>query len=478
MMTSSRRPAIIICIVILLIPVIALQTWIDPRRHQFEPSISNVNEGIQQLPIEFALGAVIGFREAVAGLLWVRTDEFFDEGNYDAIVPMVRIITWLDPHNLDVYQTGAWHLDYNFTDSEQRSDRRYIPFSLALSKEGVANNPTITDLYADLAFTHYMRKIEDFPASVEWYNKAMNLTRKDPVTGKVMPVQWDPTIVGHGLAHAYQACGDTTDEIAAWQKCADVLKPYYLKNTQDSQMQQAYSTTLKNLNELKMRIKWRKTMTQPPVNLHFSAKLIRIAPMVFVVQGTMNTIGATAFDLETGDHTGLPNATKPSPGEHTWGLVDGARVEFRLQDADYVMPNNVAFGLNFAPPRNITILQDSASVQGGKFKRQFDMSKDHTGDDAMYSFYAPKYTFTLWFNPGNPNDCPPNLSDRLGWIGEGMTDDKYLYTGGLLPGTGGSKVPSLRMIEEQFTLTREDIMGSGIKEFTNGQPVPATGGLP
>ena len=29
---------------------------------------------------------------------------------------MIRIITWLDPHFIDVYETGAWHMDYNFTD--------------------------------------------------------------------------------------------------------------------------------------------------------------------------------------------------------------------------------------------------------------------------------------------------------------------------------------------------------------------------
>ena len=40
----------------------------------------------------------------------------------------------------------------------------------------------------------------------------------------------------------------------------------------------------------------------------------------------------------------------------------------------------------------------------------------------MYSFTAPKYTVTVWFNPCNPNDCPINVQDRIGWLGEGMTD--------------------------------------------------------
>ena len=69
-------------------------------------------------------------------MLWVRTDEFFHNGDYEAIMPMIRLITWLDPHQIDVYETGAWHMDYNFTDSQERADKRYIPLSIALINEG------------------------------------------------------------------------------------------------------------------------------------------------------------------------------------------------------------------------------------------------------------------------------------------------------------------------------------------------------
>ena len=465
MMTSSKRAAIVVVALILLVPVVLLQSWIDPRRHKFEPAITNMDQGVQQLPIEFALGAVLGFREAVASMLWVRTDEFFDEGNYDAIVPMVRIITWLDPHNLDVYETGAWHMDYNFTDSEQRSDRRYIPFSLSLLKEGIANNPDVPDLYSELAFTHYVRKIEDYPAAVEWYSKAQNLTETDPDTGKVVPIPWDPVTVGHGLAHAYEMEGDYKDAIATWQLCVQKSKQAYEADPKNAMQQQDYSTSVKNLQEDILRAKWRAVQDTPPWDVHLNAELIRIAPMVFVIQGTANIIGATAFDLKTGDHTGLPNATAPKPGEHTWGPIDGARIEYRLEDAGYVMPQATSFSLNLALPKNLTIMQDSVTIQQGKFHRQIDMSKDHTGDEAMYSFTAPKYTFTCWFNTGDVMDCPPNVTDRFDWAGQGMTDRKYLYTGGNLPGTGGSQENGMRMVELQFDLTREDCLGSGIKTF-------------
>ena len=34
--------------------------------------------------------------------------------------------------------TGAWHLSYNFTDSSERSDRRYIPPAMQFLREGIA----------------------------------------------------------------------------------------------------------------------------------------------------------------------------------------------------------------------------------------------------------------------------------------------------------------------------------------------------
>ena len=47
------------------------------------------------------LFAMMGLREFIAGILWVRADSFFDEGNYDAVLPLLRLVTWLDPHQID-----------------------------------------------------------------------------------------------------------------------------------------------------------------------------------------------------------------------------------------------------------------------------------------------------------------------------------------------------------------------------------------
>ena len=460
MMSHSKRQALWLATLPLFIIVAFLQVKIDPQRHQYEPSADQTGAAVKGLPIEFALGAFTGFREAVAGLLWVRTDEFFHTGDYEAITPMIRIITWLDPHFIDVYETGAWHMDYNFTDTDQRSDRRYIPLALALMREGIKNNPDLPELYSDLAFTHYYRKITDFNMSRKYYEDGQQEIFKIQAAAKADPgnaekkaaaqtASLDVTTLGHGLAHTYEALGMTDQALAQWQYClqahnANMAAGYGAQFGEASSAQNVQ----KQIKELTLRRKWRATMIQPPTDMKFDAQLVRVAPKVFEMRGQMNAIGAKSFVLET--------------GQHVWGPIDGTRIEIRLQDATYTTPVINNFSLNSLQlDPNITIMQDSASVKDGKFKRKIDMSKD----PEMYSFTAPKYTVTLWFNPSSHADTPPNVQDRIGWRGEGMTDSRYLDTSGIVPGDTSGPQPGLRLIKKTFTLTRDDMLGQGQKVF-------------
>ena len=438
-------------IVVVLAAAVYFQHIIDPQRHQFEPKITNVNLAVQQLPIEFALGAATGFREAIAGLLWVRTDDFFDQGDFDAVVPMVRIITWLDPHDIDVYETGAWHMDYNFTDSEQRSDRRYIPVSIALMEEGIANNPNDITLYSDLAFTHESRKVEDYPQAVYWYEQGQKVVENSNI-------DFDTTTLGHGLAHAYESCGETDKCIAEWKWCIAQHQAAIKNNPTDFATTEALHAATKNLQEEELRAKWRSIMTKPPINVNFDATITRIAPMVLMVSGHANFIGSKMFVLET--------------GQHDFGPIDGCRIEMRLQDSDYTIPVHTSFSLNSNLNPSVTIMQDESSVTGGTFQKKLDLSKDHYGAEPMYPFIAPKYTFTFWFNPGNPNDCPVFASDRIGLLGQGLaTNQPYIDTDGDLPGTppedGQScdHIKGMYLIKKTITLTRDDIMSPGLAVF-------------
>ena len=461
---QQQRATLLVIALLLFIPVGLLQNTIDPQKPQYQPGAKNAGRaGSSGLPFELALGGLVGFREAIAGLLWVRTDEFFHNGDYDAITPMIRIITWLDPHFIDVYETGAWHMDYNFTDSSQRSDRRYIPLALALEKEGIANNADIPELYSDLAFTHYFRKIGDYPAAREWYVKGQAVAEQErkatenaadgDAKDRAKAAAQSVTTLSHMLAHTNEALGLIPQALQQWQYCI-TMHQYDMahKTNEDYPELSGLHSAERGLYEDQMRLKWRARDTKTPVDMQFRPQLVRVAPRVFVLKGTMNVIGnqrTTPGFLED--------------GQAKWGPVDGCRVEIRLNDQGYKTPVIPSFSLSsLSLDPNTTIMQDSATVRGGAIGgsamgRKIDMSQDKD----MYSFTAPKYTVTLWFNPCNPNDCPLNVQDRIGWLGEGMTDSdpRVLDTSGLVPGDTSAPIPGLKILKKTFTLTRDDILG-------------------
>ena len=163
---AKRSPKLVGAAVALLGVSAVLQHRIDPLRRQPAIEPPQVNKatnflGSAGVPFEYTLGALTGFRQVIAGLLWVRSDSYFHNGNYEGILPLIRLITWLDPNWLDVYATGAWHLMYNFTDEDQRSDRRYLPAGMALLNEGIANNPNVYDIYKEKGWSNF-DKVKDY----------------------------------------------------------------------------------------------------------------------------------------------------------------------------------------------------------------------------------------------------------------------------------------------------------------------------
>ena len=469
MLSSSRRLTLLVIALLLFIPIGYLQTQlIDPLyKKNYAPKSQGLARAGGSLPATFALGAFTGFREAIAGMLWVRCDEFFHNGDYDAIMPLIRVITWLDPHQIDVYMTGAWHMDYNFTDSQERSDRRYLPMSVALLTEGIANNDDQPDLYSDMAFVHYFRKIQDFPLSRSWFQKGWDkviaktvVNEKEEQIGLKDQTNFDEAdkgvmTVGHGYAHSLEFNGQEHEAVAQWQACLALHdKLLAAKGASDLSEIQDREIANKQLRELQGRLKYRPIDTKVPLDMDFQPELVRVAPKVFVLRGTLKAIGAQKFVLET--------------GAREFGPVDGCRVEIRLEDEGYKPPDVGTYTLGSAVDPNVTIMQDAASVRSGKIGGEQGRKIDMSQDKDIYSFKAPRYTVTAWFAPNNPNDSPIQVQDRIGWLGEGLdpAQKNFVQTDGKsnLPGEV-SPIPGLRMLSKTWTLTREDITGAGKKVF-------------
>ncbi len=367
------------------------------------------------------LVALAGFREMIAGILWVRADSFFDSGNYDAILPVIRLVTMLDPKQIDVYATGMWHIAYNFTDEESRSDRRYIPTALALGGEGARQNPETYELFFETGWLWYHKIDDDFGKAVKWWEQAQQ--RKD-----ILPARQNI------LAMAYQRNGEIEKGLNMYYSQLDRANEV-MKAQTDFGARQQRDTTENNIDTMLVRMSQRGLMgpmsgttnmgvnydTQPPFDVGFSAQVTVIQPRVIRVRCTWNV--------------------RPV----------GTRIRMVLRDADY--PNAVAGGMNWDfsndvqldPPRDKTFMQDQLFVRNQRVERKIDMSRDPT----MYPFTAERYIVEFYYNP---RSAPPHIQDKFGWNGEGFTDKNFINK---------TVRPGQTVMYTSLELTRDQILKLG-----------------
>lgn len=404
-MKSSTRIILVIIILALMPALVMLQAKIDPQRAQFQPGkgvgsmVTQVGKTPVVLPSQFVAGTIMGFREVVAGLLWVRADDFFHSGNYEAIVPLARIITWLDPHQIEVYRTGAWHLAYNFTDSAQHADRRYLMPAITFEKEGVDNNPNVSDLKFDLGFVLYSMKAHDYDKALYWIKKAA--AEKDAM----LPMH-------RQVAHAYERCGRIDEALEQWQRCMDEVKTKK-DDPKDFRALDHYLVSKRNRDLMLVRRALREDLAKNQIELGFEGDFKRLGPRKFKISGKIN----------------LPVA---------------ARINVMLFDDDFKEVNLTHFSWDVDP--NSTALFDLGIhgiwVEKGQFSRVYDVTKD----TKQYPFKKDKYTLILTWNPRSAADF---IQDSVGWSGEGITDKRYLDT---------TTNPGVRMVRKVIHLERKDII--------------------
>lgn len=404
-MKRSTRITLIIIALALVPAIVKLQATIDPQRAQFQPGkgvssvVTQVGNNPVVLPSQFVAGTIIGFREVVAGLLWVRANDFFHSGNYEAIVPLTRTITWLDPHQIEVYRTGAWHLAYNFVDSSARADYRYLAPAIKFLEEGVDNNPGVSDVEFDLGYVLYSLKAQDFDKALYWISRAAE--EKDAM----YPMK-------RQIAHHYERAGRIDDAVRQWERCVEEGRAAFRKNPQDFKAEDHFLVSKRNLDMMLIRRVMRADLSKRRIDAGFEAHVKRLGPRIFQISGTAN-------------------------------LPDGAKIDLMLLDADYREPDMESFTWQVDP--NVTAVADigihGIYVENGRFERKYDLSKDVK----QYPFKKDRYVLTLTFNPRTAADY---IQDGIGWSGEGLADQRYLDT----------PTPGLRKLRKVIYLDRKDIL--------------------
>jgi hypothetical protein len=464
MLNQSHRRTLLALIVPLLVGVVLTQRVLDPQIRKIH---ANERTPIIGMSNEFILGPMLGLQQAVAGALWVRADEFFHEGDYDAILPIVRMVTYLDPHQLDVYITGAWHLAYNFTDANERSDRRYIPAAQALLVEGDRNNNQVYDIAFELGW-ELSDKIKNYDRAEEWYRIA---TQRHGIGPSGKADQEVPMFVWHQLAHGLERQGRIDECIQVWKQCL-AMTGAKLKKAGKKEADLDY--TLRNTNESEKH------------NLELTLKR-KYSRYVHEIDFDVDAKRTRSFNMETGEPTppdaylslnpkvdkvplGTPRRPAVVPPWDTafnvrkiwfpqpevmmidgqFNVGDGARVTIRLHDDDWHEKQMDSF--TFDIDQQQTIMQDQHSVRAGRWGRKIDMSKD----PKMYSFSRPYYYVVFWFDSRGTS---PFIQDKFGWSGEGLDDRTYPQYLKTIPPTKPG-VPPNRILRKVYKISRDQIMGN------------------
>lgn len=452
-------------------------------QHMLDPQIREIHKGertaLAGLSNEFILGPMLGLQQAVAGALWVRADEFFHEGDYDAILPIVRMVTWLDPHQLDVYITGAWHLSYNFTDSNERSDRRYIPAAQRLLEEGYENNKTLYDIPFELGWEN-TDKIKNYDQAEKWFRIA-----KDCKSSDKGPLEPAPMFTWHQLAHSLERQGRIDECADVWRTVLVTSEEKLSKNKTDFTLRSVRDSERHNL-DLLLKRKFSRFAHQIDFEID-QKRTQKIDPQTgapiptdaFIATDSkegvvgqprppaISTPWNTAFDTARGLKTTITfDKPKVMDVKGIFNVGDGGRVAVRLHDSDWYEPTLKDF--TFDIDQSQTIMQDALSVRSKTWGRKLDMSRD----PKMYSFSKdaandPKiknmspeerkkladYYLVLWFDPRGTS---PFIQDKFGWSGEGMTDPKYLW---IVKSNKPGIKPDNRILRKVYKLRHAQIMG-------------------
>ncbi len=413
--TIKRRQKLIPLAAAFFLGTMLVQHMLDPQIkdiHKEEVSIGTSASGLNN---EFMLLPLLGFREAAAGLLWVRCDEFFHSGDYDAILPLVRMITWLDPHADNVYVTGAWHLSYNFTDSSERSDWRYIAPSQALLDEGIKNNMNIADIKFEKGWQNF-DKIKDYPVAAAAFEMAI----AGPYGNEKGVKDTDdfpyaaPIKTYHILGHTYERMGRIPEALQIWRRArerteGDIAKAKAEHKDVEYSLKQMLATEIHNYEQNVQRYHDRYTTTDHDPKINPTKFPNVIAPPLKAADQTprpWNVALTTQIDVVR------PHVLKISG---TFNTAPGSRVNVWISDWDYKSKGLGQTLSSFEVDQDTTILHDAISVHEGKYAREMDMSKD----PKMYSFVSDSYKIVLDYNV---RQSSPFLQDRFGWNGEGLTD--------------------------------------------------------
>ncbi len=203
MAVRAHRLRHAVVIAILLAAIATSQILVDAYR----PAVND------EADIPFSMAAVVvrsfagQIRGLLADFLWLRVDEYQHRrrivggdllrADDEALMPLVRLITWLNPHFTDAYALGGQWLAFHFTRPRE---------SMEFYEEGIRNNPRDFTLLNGAAWV-YWRFQKD-------YGKAAARARQAAVAAEDDLERFQALWL---VAHVLDSSGDRAGAIRTWR---------------------------------------------------------------------------------------------------------------------------------------------------------------------------------------------------------------------------------------------------------------------
>lgn len=490
MLTQAQRRALFILMAVLLISSAALSEVLRPGQDAYvaasKPAAdANVRDKeaerslLAKTSFQALVPTLLGVREVLASLMWVRADDYFHRGEYRPILKMVRQITTIDPHQLDVYATGAWHMAYNFM------DKRLIEDGIQFLEEGCKNNDSVYDLYFELGYMHY-DKTKRFDKAADAYQTSS--TRGTSIAGQRIA----PSYVRHQLAHATEKMGDIDRAVVLWEqnvKTGQELENEGLMaagaagpNTQAAR-HNLYITE-RRMNERLAAVAERERQTAQALafwekNVELADRWLKVYPghpdvskdRVVAVDQVSRLRAGRIIPIDKNDLGMKFNITRVAPRkllvEGEINVLNLARVWVQFQDKDYQERKLTSFDFKM---NECSLEWENVQVRQGKFKHLIDLDRDPAdmgrSSAEIYPLKADEFEVIATFNPRLQAAF---IQDRYGWSGEGLKETPDMKTDPTRAAKMRGQVIPLRYVEKRAVLKREDILASGKKLLYQGK---------
>lgn len=132
------------------------------------PLPASVKSAVFPMPAEF--------RGFLSDWAFVKSDQYFHEGRWNKILPLLRVRATLTPAETEAWSTGAWHLAFNLSDAAQDplEKARLKQLGFDFLHEGVRRHPDVAHLYFDLGWM-YAKRYANVEEALRNFKMALSL---------------------------------------------------------------------------------------------------------------------------------------------------------------------------------------------------------------------------------------------------------------------------------------------------------------